>query len=246
MISMQRIIFFTIVYIFCFLSYIMPQTSFDHSTFDKLLKKYVNGTGMVNYTAFQNNAEFKNYLAAISSADVDNLSINDKLAFYLNAYNATVIKNVLDHWPINSPLEVDGLFNKIEHNIAGTEMTLDELEHKYTLTIEPVLSHFGLVCAAKSCPKLITKAYDGKDVITQLNDNAKVYLNDVNNNRLDREKSILYLSEIFKWFPEAFDEKYGSLKNTAIYFINEKDKQFLNDNEVEIKFIKYNWRLNAQ
>jgi hypothetical protein len=48
------------------------------------------------------------------------------------------------------------------------------------------------------------------------------------------------------WFPDAFEEKYGSLKNTAIYFMNEKDKQFLNDNEAEIKFNKYNWQLNSQ
>ncbi|MEJ2271375.1 MAG: DUF547 domain-containing protein [Candidatus Bathyarchaeota archaeon] len=127
---------------------------------------------MVNYPAFKNNEEFKDYISAISSADITNLSKNDKLAFYINAYNATVIKNVLDHWPIKSPLEVDGFFNRIKHKVAGTEMTLDELEHKYTLTIEPVLSHFGLVCGAKSCPKLIAKAYDGKSVIVQLNENA--------------------------------------------------------------------------
>lgn len=230
----------------CFHNSIISQTNFDHSTFDNLLKKYVDQTGMVNYTAFQNDKEFNDYIATIGTADIDNLSKNDKLAFYINAYNATVIKNVLDHWPIKSPLEVDGFFNKIKHRVAGKEMTLDELEHKYTLTIEPVLSHFGLVCGAKSCPKLIAKAYDGRSVIVQLNENAMFFLNDIKNNRIDRENSILYLSEIFKWFPEAFEEKYGSLKNTAINFMNEEDKLFLEDNEVEIKFIKYNWQLNAQ
>ena len=243
---MHKIIFVILGLLFCFHKSIISQTNFDHSTFDNLLKKYVDQTGMVNYTAFQNDKEFNDYIATIGTADIDNLSKNDKLAFYINAYNATVIKNVLDHWPIKSPLEVDGFFNKIKHRVAGKEMTLDELEHKYTLTIEPVLSHFGLVCGAKSCPKLIAKAYDGRGVIVQLNENAMFFLNDIKNNRIDRENSILYLSEIFKWFPEAFEEKYGSLKNTAINFMNEEDKLFLEDNEVEIKFIKYNWQLNAQ
>jgi len=243
---MQKIIFFILALIFCLLSSITPQTSFDHSIFDNLLKKYVDGNGMVNYSAFHNNKDFNNYIITLKNADIDNLSKNDSLAFFINAYNATVIKNVLVHWPIKSPLEIDGFFNKIKHKVAGTEMTLDELEHKYTLTIAPVLSHFGLVCAAKSCPKLIAKAYNGKDVITQLNNNAKLYLNDAKNNRLDRENYILYLSAIFKWFPDSFEKKYGSLKNTAIYFMNEDDKKFLKNNEVEIKFTKYNWQLNAQ
>jgi hypothetical protein len=243
---MHRIILLIVSLTLFFHCSTTPQANFDHSKFDKLLKKYVDENGMVNYTAFHGNEDFNNYLNNIGNANIDSLSNNDKLAFYINAYNATVIKNVLDHWPIKSPMDVKGFFNKIKHKIAGKEMTLDELEHKYTLKIEPVLSHFGLVCAAKSCPKLIAKAYDGKSVIKQLDENAKVYLNDDENNRMDRENSILYLSEILKWFPDAFEEKYGSLKNTAINFMNEKDKQFLEDNEVEIKFIKYNWQLNSQ
>lgn len=243
---MRKDILLILSLIFCFHCSITPQMSFDHSIFDGLLKMYVDGKGMVNYPAFQNSKDFKDYIVTLSSADIDKMSNNEKLAFYINAYNATVIKNVLDHWTIKSPLEVDGFFNKIKHKVAHKEITLDELEHKYTLTIEPVLSHFGLVCAAKSCPKLITKAYEAETVIAQLNENAKAYLNDVKNNRLDRDNYILYLSEIFKWFPEAFEEQYGSLKNTAIYFMNEEAKRFLNDNEVEIKFNKYNWQLNAQ
>ena len=243
---MHRIILLIISLTFCFYCSTTPQANFDHSTFDNLLKKYVDEKGLVNYDAFYDNKDFSDYINHIGNANIENLSENDKLAFYINAYNATVIKNVLDHWPITSPLKVDGFFNKIKHHIARKEMTLDELEHTYALKIEPVLSHFGLVCAAKSCPKLIPKAYDGKSVIKQLEDNAEFYLNDTENNRVDRENFILYLSEIFKWFPDAFEEKYGSLKNTAINFINEKDKQFLQENEVEIKFIKYNWQLNAQ
>ena len=238
---------FLIISITCFFNIAaVPQEKFDHSKFDNLLKTYVDEEGSVNYNAFRDNQEFGEYISAISSADIDNLSKSDKLAFYINAYNATVIKNVLDHLPIISPLDVDGFFNKIKHKITGKEMTLDELEHKYTLTIEPVLSHFGLVCAAKSCPKLIAKAYDGKSVITQLNENAKVYLNDTDKNRIDRENYILYLSEIFKWFPAAFEERFGSLKQMAIYFMNEEDKHFLKEDDVEIKFLKYNWQLNTQ
>lgn len=233
--------------IFLLLSCMQAQNrEFDHSKFDALLQKYVDETGMVNYDGFKSNKDFNDYLKSIENADLKNFSDNEKLSFYINAYNANVIKNVLNHLPINSPMDVDGFFNKIKHRIAGKEVTLDELEHKYTLKIEPVLSHFGLVCAAKSCPKLINKAYNSKTVFHQLEENAIIFLNDSEKNRLDKENKILYLSEIFKWFKKSFIKKYGSLKNTAINFLNNDDALFLQKSEVEIKFNKYNWQLNSQ
>ena len=202
---------------------------FDHSIFDDLLKKFVDESGMVNYDAFKNNNEFKEYITAIESADISGFIKEEKLAFYINTYNATVIKNVIDHLPIKSPLDVEGFFNKIKHTIAGKEITLDELEHNYALKIEPVLSHFGLVCAAFSCPKLIKTAYEGESVIKQLEENGRIYFNDSNKNRLDRENNILYLSEIFKWFKDSFVKRYGSITETAIHFMNDDDRSFFNE-----------------
>ena len=221
-------------------------SGFDHSKFDTLLKANVDEHGMVNYSAFNNNKDFGDYIKSIAETDVSNLSKEDKLAFYLNAYNATVIKNVLDHLPITSPTDVDGFFKKIPHKIAGNKITLDKLEYDYVMKIEPILVHFGLVCAAFSCPKLPRKAYDGKTVFQQLEKNGKDFLNDPLKNRLDKENKILYLSEIFKWFKKYFEERYGSLQKAAAHFMNENDKKFLNENKVEIKFNKYNWKLNSQ
>ncbi|MGB5847456.1 MAG: DUF547 domain-containing protein, partial [Ignavibacteriaceae bacterium] len=152
---MKKFLIHTIPLLFIFTCSNAQSNKFDHSIFDDLLKEFVDESGMVSYDAFKNNNEFNNYITAIESADISGFTNEDKLAFYINTYNATVIKNVINHLPINSPLDVDGFFNKIKHTIAGKEITLDELEHKYALKIEPVLSHFGLVCAAITCPKLI-------------------------------------------------------------------------------------------
>jgi hypothetical protein len=219
---------------------------FDHSIFDTLLKENVDDNGMVNYDAFINNNEFKNYLLAIGTAEIIGYSNEEKLAFHINAYNATVIKNVVDHLPINSPMDVEGFFNKIKHNIMGKEITLDELEHKYALKIEPVLTHFGLVCAAKSCPKLITKAYNGENVFQLLEENGRVFLNDPDKNKIDIENKILYLSELFKWFGDSFKKKHGSIESAAIYFMSESDAMFLKESEVKVRHMKYNWELNKQ
>jgi hypothetical protein len=242
----KKFIILVIPILFFITNSIAQSNKFDHSIFDSLLGANVDDNGMVDYAVFKNNREFSTYLKAIENADISGIANEDKLAFYINAYNATVIKNVINHWPINSPMDVDGFFSKIKHTIAGKEITLDELEHKYALKIEPVLSHFGLVCAAISCPKLIRNAYEGESVIKQLEENGRIYLMDLDKNRLDRENKILYMSEIFKWFKESFVKKYGSLTETAIHFLNGNDDDFLMKNKVSVKYLKYNWKLNTQ
>lgn len=220
--------------------------SFDHSVFDKLLKENVNDKGLVDYQAFKKNKLFDDYIDKISTADLSKIEKPEKLAFLINAYNALTIKNVLDNFPIDSPIKVEGFFKGEKFIVAGMELTLDEIEYNHILPIDKVLPHFGLVCAAVSCPKLIRKAYNGQSVFTMLEENAKAFLNDNNKNRLDRESKTLYLSEIFKWFRKGFEEKYGSLLETTKNFINSDDKNFLENNEVEIKFINYDWQLNSQ
>ena len=220
--------------------------NFDHSIFDKLLKENVNDDGLVNYQAFKENKLFDDYINKISTADLSKIGKSEKLALLINAYNALTIKNVLNNLPIESPMDVEGFFKGKKFTVGGIELTLDELEYKHILPMDKVLPHFGLVCAAVSCPKLIREAYNGKTVFTLLEENAKAFLNDNNKNRLDRESKTLYLSEIFKWFRKSFEEKYGSLLETTKNFINSDDKNFLDKNEVEIKFIAYDWQLNSQ
>jgi hypothetical protein len=211
-----------------------------------LLKENVNEKGLINYKAFLQNIQFDEYIAQIETAELNNYQDPEKLAFFINAYNALTIKNVINHYPISSPMEVDGFFKKKTFQVAGMELSLDDIEYKYILPINKILPHFGLVCAAISCPKLIRKAYSGKNVLNQLEVNAKLFLNDETKNHLDREAKTLYLSSIFKWFRESFEEEYGSLLEAVTQFMNEGDVEFLNENEVEIKFLKYDWKLNGQ
>jgi hypothetical protein len=219
---------------------------FDHSIFNKLLNENVNENGMVKYKALKNNKLFEDYINQIGSADITKYGKTEKLAFFINAYNALIIKNVLNYYPIDSPMDVEGFFKEKKFKVAGMEMTLDEIEHKHVLPIDNVLPHFGLVCAAVSCPKLLNKAYSGETVLKQLKENAREFLNDGSKNRLDIESKTLYLSSIFKWFSKSFEESFGSLEEMAKHFMNENDKKFLSENEFEIKFNSYNWKLNSQ
>lgn len=232
-----------IILIFTVKNYALP---FDHSAWDSLLKKNVTKEGLINYKVFENNDDFENYLSDIANANLNDFSKEEKLAFYINSYNACIIKNILTHSPIESPMDVEGFFKKYKFKVAGEELSLDEIEYQRALKIEPVLSHFGLVCAAKSCPKLLPFAYNAENVYVQLEQNMKLYLRDTSKNYLDKEKKILNLSQIFNWFRESFEKKYGSLKNLAVKYMTDSDADFLRNNEVKISFLKYNWELNSQ
>lgn len=235
----------TTLILFCISTLIFSQ-EFDHSTFGALLKKYVDKNGMINYKGFKSDLNFDQYITSLSKANPENFSREEKLAFYINAYNAFVIKNVTDLYPISSPMKVDKFFDKYNFNVAGEEMSLNQIEYDIVLKIEPVLSHFGLVCAAKSCPRLLQKAYSKENVYKLLKSNGKDFLNNPDKNKLDKKNKTLYLSEIFDWFRDYFVKRYGSLKETVIDFINNSDAKFLEENEINIKFKKYDWTLNEQ
>ncbi len=241
---MKKIILFIILIVSTgFSNFAQP---FDHSIFEKLLKENVNEKGLVNYKGFAESKEFGEYLKQLATAKISEFDKNEQLSFLINAYNAFVIKNVIDHPGIKSPMQVRGFFDDIEFELAGEELTLNELEYDHVLKIEPVLSHFGLVCGAVSCPKLIREAYEPETVYSRLEENAKEFINDKSKNKLDKENKTLYLSEIFKWFGKYFEAEYGSVLDFVKKYINPNDKEFLLNNEIDIEYLKYNWRLNKQ
>ena len=53
----------------------------------------------------------------------------DQIAFYINAYNSTNIKQVLDHYPIHSPMDIPGHFDAIKHRVAGEDLTVSQIEY---------------------------------------------------------------------------------------------------------------------
>lgn len=242
----MKSVFFVFIFVLFNSQFSGQDGKFDHSLFDSLLKKYVNEDGMVNYEGFRSDNKFILYLELLASADLNYLGTEEKLAFFINAYNAFVIKNVIDHYPISSPKDVKGFFTDYYFDVAGLKLSLDAIEYEYVLKTEPVLAHFGLVCGAKSCPKLIRDAYTGDKVILQLTKNSRTFISTKEKNYLDRENRVLYLSQIFNWSRKSFERKYGSLLLTAMALMNFDDKNFLQNNEIEIKFLDYNWELNSQ
>jgi hypothetical protein len=178
----------------------------------------------------------------IGMADISDLSENEKKAFYINAYNLIVIYQVSTYYPLKSPLDASGFFDKVKHQVAGESMTLNSLEIKYlTQKYNDPRIHFALACAAISCPKLASFAYMPDKLDTQLEVRTRQAINDPEWLIVDQKNKTLRISKIFQWYKKDFEIGYPSV--TA--FINAYRKQPVSS-DYSVEFYEYNWGLNQK
>ena len=226
----------------------VAQKAPSHKEWDKLLKKHVNATGMVNYKAFKSDkAGLDAYLKILSdNPPQSSWSKSDEKAFWINAYNAYTVSLIVSKYPVKSIKDIAGKIYKINTpwdikfiTIGGKKYDLNNIEHsilrkKYD---DPRI-HFALVCAAMSCPKLQQEAYTGSDLDKQLDDAGKEFLNDKSKNKITAEKA--ELSKYFSWYKSDFTTN-GSLAE----FINKYSSTKMNE-KTKIISLDYNWSLNEQ
>jgi len=223
------------------------------SIFDGILGRYVSEDGFVNYKRLKEDNEFMKYIEYLSNTDPDGLpSDKDRLAFWINAYNAFVLKGVLDEYPIKSVRDVGwfpliSFFERKEFKTRHGKITLQVLEDKKLREAfrEPRI-HFVINCASMSCPKLLTEAYKAEKLEQQLEAQAISFINDKNKNYLDKENNILYLSSIFKWYEGDFIKKGEKIAEYVARYLNPDDAEFVRNNEVVTKYLDYDWGLNEQ
>lgn len=220
----------------------------DHSLYAELLKKYVKD-GVVDYQGFKyEEATLDQYLRVLEQVDTKNLSRNEQFAFYVNAYNAWTIKLILSGYPSVKSIKDLGSFLKSPWKkkicrIDGDVITLDDIEHNI---LRPLFKdprvHFGINCAAKSCPPLRPEPYRGNTLNQQLDEMAGAFINDPDRNYL--EGTVLYVSKIFDWFSEDFN------KDVIGFFLKYatgdlKKRLEANREKIKIKYLGYDWSLNG-
>lgn len=228
--------------------YSIAQKAPSHQQWDKLVKKYVNTGGLVNYKGFKSDkADLDAYLKTLSSnAPQNSWSENDQKAFWINAYNAYTVSLIISKYPVKSIKDIAGKIYKVNTpwdikfiTIGGKKYDLNNIEHgilrkKFN---DPRI-HFALVCAAMSCPRLRNDAYTGAELGKQLEDDGKDFLNDKSKNRITAGKA--ELSKYFSWYKGDFT-KNGSLTD----FINKYSQTKING-DAKIGSLDYNWSLNEQ
>ena len=195
----------------------------DHSQWDEILMKYTSG-GLVEYSTLKNDSsELDAYLAMLtrnSASDYESWSREERMAFWINAYNAVTIHGILLNYPIqpggffarrrfpqSSIRQIKDFWDTEFIELAGRSVTLDEIEHEELRgEFKDPRIHFSIVCASAGCPVLSGSAYTAERLNEQLSRDAIRFIADPGKVRLDRENNVLYVSEIFKWYREDFHQ----------------------------------------
>ena len=247
---------FSVVIFFCLLwgsAGVVPEVwsavTVNNSLYAHLLKQYVKH-GRVDYQGFKKEeGKLDQYLAVLEETNSKKLSRNERLAFYINAYNAWTIKLILSGYPgIKSIKDLGSFFQspwgKKLCRIDGKILTLDDVEHKILRPrFQDPRVHFAINCASKSCPPLLSDPYRGSILDQQLDSSTRVFINDQAGNYFDGKT--LYVSKIFKWFAGDFQDdvigfflKYADA-NLRQALLNKKGK-------ITIKYLDYDWSLNGK
>jgi hypothetical protein len=237
-------------------------TNFDHShkSWTNILSQNVSqslNTTVVNYNALKDTPrpliDYLDSLEKVSKKDFQLFTSNQQLAFLINAYNAYTIKLIVENYPIKSIKDIGGIFSspwkkKFIH-LYGEVQNLDNIEHELIRkNFKEARIHFALVCASIGCPSLRNEAFVADKLNEQLEDSAIRFLSDPQRNRYDKATKTLELSSIFDWYGEDFIKYNGSLNAfIATKITSDKSDQMLIQNKnVKIKFLDYNWNLNKK
>jgi hypothetical protein len=214
------------------------------AAFDALLRAHVKN-GVVDYPAFQDNAAFRKYVEELAKP-AQLAGKEETLAYYINAYNALAIQGILDGLSPSSLLGRARYFKIKEWPLNGRSITLYDLEHKVIRPLGEPRIHFAIICASKSCPFLRSEAYSAARLDTQLEEQARQFVNDTFRNRFDPATRTAHLSEIFKWFDEDFRGPAGSpQKYIAKYAADPEAAKLLAADGFKVEWIDYDWSLNG-
>jgi hypothetical protein len=217
-----------------------------NNSYDKLLKKFVKTShvkdgvilNVVDYKKLKTSKELFKTSSLIKLVEVEGLTEQEKLSFWINAYNfytlELVAKNIDE---IESIKDLGSLFSsvwdKYKFEIDGNHYTLNNIEHNILRTkFDEPRVHFALVCASISCPDLRNEAYTAFKVYDQLEDQTKKFLNN-NTKGIIIDKGMVKVSKIFRWYGKDF-------KPNKTEFI-----QKYNPIEYTHGYLDYNWNLNS-
>ncbi len=212
-----------------------PKVTF-HDKFSGILSEFVDDEGMVDYRRLkQKRGKLKLLLSEFTKLkrnEYNSWSKEDKIAFWINAYNMRMLHIIIDNYPIESDRwlrllpgwEPDSI-RHIDKRIGGIKkqkfyimdevFTLPQVEELFRREgFDEPRAFFALFYATLAGPPLRNEPYSGDKLYKQLDDQAKKFISSPLGFRIDRDKRRVYLSVILKpsWFGSGFISRYGTNK----------------------------------
>ena len=230
----------------------------DHSAFDSLLRRHVVD-GHVDYAAFAREPSFASYLASLDRVDPKQLDEAERLAFWLNVYNAFTIHLVVQHGETESirninktlgVLRLKGPWSEPFVHAAGRTLTLDDVMHNILRKefSEPRI-HFAMVYAAMGSPPMRSEAYHGARLDAQLEDQGRRFMRESpTKNRMEkfRRSRLLILSPIFSYYLADFGPTRSERSRFFAHWFDQSDSATFQSGRYNATEAPFDWTLNSQ
>jgi hypothetical protein len=241
-----------------------------HGTLSAELAKYVDHSG-VHYRKWKADekglSKYLSELAALDPQEYEHFSLGEKKALWVNAYNALIIKIVLDHYPVHgdksyyppdSARQIPHLWEDYHARIAGRDINLYDIEHKIIRKFCDPRLHFVVVCAARGCPDLRNSAYTAATFEADLDEAARRYVGQKNNVQFDLAHKTVSVSKLFQWFPLDFADPKDMKKHSGSPLSDDEivlsyllkyapegyAKEVSDLKSVHVIYMPYDWSLN--
>ena len=219
----------------------------DHTQFDQLLKRYVTAEGVAYRQWNETNSDvtrLSEYINTLEALDLGSLSRSQRLAYWINLYNAATLELVLTHYPVKSIKKIGSFlsspWDRKVVTIAGEELSLNQIENEIIRPrFKDARIHFALNCASIGCPLLRAEVYTSAELDAQLDEACTLALND--RRWVDLSGKKLKLTKIFDWYRDDFVTD----KSTVIDFIAQYRREPI-PAEVKISHGDYDWSLNER
>lgn len=247
-----------------------PGTDPLHRPLDQVLDTYVRD-GMVYYRALESDrGRLDRYAASLNvpAATYGGWTREQRMAFWVNAYNAFVLQTIVSNYPIRgrsdtypaaSVRQIPGAFDKTPHRAAGRSVTLDEIEKTILPEFKEPRLYLALGRGALGSGRLRSEAYTAERLPEQLRAIQSEFVNDGAMLRIDRGAGVVSVTPILSWrepeFTAALDPgasgPFGSrspIERAIIAFIAPHllplERELIQQNQFKITFHQFDWRLN--
>lgn len=229
----------------------------SHQAWTDLLEQFVDDDGNVDYASWKNSADalrqLDDYLASLSRLD-RNRSANppQRLAFWINAYNAATVRGILREYPTSSiqnhvaRLWGYNIWRDLRLIVEDNSYSLGEIEHAILRPMNEPRIHFAIVCASRGCPRLLNEAYTADKLEQQLLENTLAFFADPAKCSTDAENHELQLSPILSWYAADFGSSTPAILQRIADWLPKDARALARSKDVRLVYLDYDWNLNEQ
>ena len=232
----------------------------DHDAWQDILDGYVAadpaGVNLVDYEALAasagDSAKLAGYLDHLQGLDPRGYPRAEQMAYWINLYNALTVQVVLEAYPVDTIRDIHegvvpyvGPWGDVHANVAGRDLTLDEIEHGILRPIwRDKRIHYAVNCAAYGCPHLLKTAFTAGNTERLLEAGARAYVNSARG--VDPvDEDFMVLSSIYEWYPEDFGDTEEALFAHLVEYADDELAAQLEGFEGALEY-DYDWSLNRQ